>query len=118
MAYILEQFGTISPGSTAHYCRHILRGLQYLHINDVVHLDVKPGNVLVGDHGRCKLVCQPFPQGHQISHVTQRIWYDCVEWLYFNPKFSYFGPTGSNFDNSKAFDAHHNYKVKSQQPAT
>jgi mitogen-activated protein kinase kinase kinase 19 len=56
MAYILEKFGKISPSSTAHYCRHILRGLQYLHSHDVVHLDVKPGNVLVGDHGRCKLV--------------------------------------------------------------
>lgn len=32
-----------------------LRGLEYLHSQDHIHCDVKPGNILVGDTGRAKL---------------------------------------------------------------
>ena len=55
LATLLRHFGTLSPSCTAQYCRHILKGLQYLHSNDVAHLDVKPANVLIGEHGCCKL---------------------------------------------------------------
>lgn len=32
-----------------------LRGLEYLHLRDHIHCDIKPGNIMVGDAGRAKL---------------------------------------------------------------
>eukprot|EP01004_Peranema_trichophorum_P003442 NODE_242_length_3166_cov_37.850477_g196_i1.p1 GENE.NODE_242_length_3166_cov_37.850477_g196_i1~~NODE_242_length_3166_cov_37.850477_g196_i1.p1 ORF type:complete len:935 (+),score=137.66 NODE_242_length_3166_cov_37.850477_g196_i1:68-2806(+) len=55
LAYILEHFGPLPPSSVSQYSRHILRGLNYLHSNGVVHRDVKPANLLLDESGRCKL---------------------------------------------------------------
>eukprot|EP00760_Papus_ankaliazontas_P009180 PhM_4_TR13977/c4_g7_i6/m.15613/K07359/CAMKK2; calcium/calmodulin-dependent protein kinase kinase 2 len=33
----------------------VLHGLQYLHNHNVVHMDIKPENILVGEDGTCKL---------------------------------------------------------------
>ena len=35
--------------------RDILRGLKYLHSKQVLHRDIKPGNVLLEQTGQCKL---------------------------------------------------------------
>jgi tRNA A-37 threonylcarbamoyl transferase component Bud32 len=52
---IVNTFGNIPEGTAVHYVRDIVRGLSYLHSHDVVHLDVKPANVLLDQQGRCKL---------------------------------------------------------------
>eukprot|EP01029_Cantina_marsupialis_P004529 TRINITY_DN1460_c0_g2_i1.p1 TRINITY_DN1460_c0_g2~~TRINITY_DN1460_c0_g2_i1.p1 ORF type:complete len:1149 (-),score=353.58 TRINITY_DN1460_c0_g2_i1:270-3716(-) len=35
--------------------RDVLRGVRYLHFQDIVHRDIKPANILVNDKGVCKL---------------------------------------------------------------
>ena len=37
------------------YTYQILEGLEYLHVNNVVHRDIKCANILIGKNGTCKL---------------------------------------------------------------
>jgi len=52
---ITKTFGHVQENTAVHYTRDIVRGLSYLHSNNVVHLDVKPANVLLDQQGHCKL---------------------------------------------------------------
>ncbi len=52
---ILKKFGRLTETIARTYTHQILLGLQYLHNNDVIHLDIKPGNVLIDDIGTVKL---------------------------------------------------------------
>eukprot|EP00668_Euglena_longa_P046629 GGOE01062314.1.p1 GENE.GGOE01062314.1~~GGOE01062314.1.p1 ORF type:complete len:1194 (-),score=383.93 GGOE01062314.1:553-4092(-) len=52
---IVKSFGCISEGVAVQYTRDTVRGLAFLHENGVVHLDVKPANVLLDQFGTCKL---------------------------------------------------------------
>eukprot|EP01065_Artemidia_motanka_P031984 TRINITY_DN3896_c0_g1_i1.p1 TRINITY_DN3896_c0_g1~~TRINITY_DN3896_c0_g1_i1.p1 ORF type:complete len:1200 (+),score=301.30 TRINITY_DN3896_c0_g1_i1:98-3697(+) len=52
---VVESFGMLPLTSVTRYVRDILRGLQFLHGHDVAHRDLKPGNVLLGVEGQCKL---------------------------------------------------------------
>eukprot|EP00948_MAST-09A_sp_MAST-9A-sp1_P003015 g3015.t1 len=52
---VLNRFGKLPPHVNQLYTTQILRGLVYLHSQDVLHLDVKPHNILVDDLGTIKL---------------------------------------------------------------
>jgi len=54
-AEILRDRGHISLEETLAIIGHACRGLDYAHRNDVVHRDVKPGNLLRSDDGLVKL---------------------------------------------------------------
>ncbi|RUS76512.1 hypothetical protein EGW08_015737, partial [Elysia chlorotica] len=45
----------ISPGQRLRFGIEMCAALRYLHRYQLVHLDVKPQNVLLGDDARCKL---------------------------------------------------------------
>lgn len=52
---LLENFGSFDEAVVRLYALQILEGLEYLHSKDVVHGDIKPGNILVTDRGQIKL---------------------------------------------------------------
>jgi hypothetical protein len=52
---ILKKFGKLDSFITARYTKQMLFGLKYLHEHDVIHLDIKPGNVLIDNLGCVKL---------------------------------------------------------------
>ena len=49
------QCETLDELTVKRYMRQIVDGLRYLHKHGIVHRDIKPDNILVGDHGRVYL---------------------------------------------------------------
>lgn len=52
---IYEQAEPLGEDRWLGYSKDIARGLQFLHSHDVVHLDIKPANVLVSSDDMCKI---------------------------------------------------------------
>jgi hypothetical protein len=48
---ILEQVGVFSPRRAAELCMQALAALQHAHASGVVHRDLKPGNLMLGESG-------------------------------------------------------------------
>lgn len=53
-AILVRRFGAFSEAVVRRYTRQILEGLKYLHLNGIMHRDIKGANLLV-DHGIVKL---------------------------------------------------------------
>ena len=52
---VIQKEGPLSPERAIAIAMQVLAGLRYAHEHGVVHRDVKPHNVLVGDDGRIKV---------------------------------------------------------------
>ena len=52
---LLKKFGKFDEAVTRKYTFQILQGLQFLHLNRVVHRDIKGANILIDDKGTVKL---------------------------------------------------------------
>eukprot|EP01041_Mallomonas_annulata_P007685 gene7685-15732_t len=55
VAHLLKRFGPFEVGVVRRYTMQILCGLQYLHSHNIVHRDIKGGNILIDDDGTVKL---------------------------------------------------------------
>lgn len=52
---MLSKFGALDESIVRNYTHQILQGLAFLHENNVVHCDIKGGNILVSEDGVIKL---------------------------------------------------------------
>ncbi|CAD8137875.1 unnamed protein product [Paramecium octaurelia] len=62
---MLERFGCFKESLIKTYLRQILLGLSYLHAQNVIHRDIKGGNILIDNSGKCKLA--DFGSSKQLS---------------------------------------------------
>ena len=52
---VLDKFGKLSVGDAVHIVLDIARGLEHVHSRNMVHRDIKPGNILLTQSGLAKL---------------------------------------------------------------
>ena len=55
LEYLIKKFGCFSETLVAIYIKQVLRGLEYLHRQGVIHRDIKGGNILTTRDGVVKL---------------------------------------------------------------
>ena len=55
LAQLLQHFGCFNESTVKRYTKDMLKGLEFLHQQEIMHRDLKPGNVLVCSDGTCKL---------------------------------------------------------------
>ena len=52
---LLEKHGRLSVGDAVYIILDIARGLEHVHSRNIVHRDIKPGNILIAQSGLAKL---------------------------------------------------------------
>ena len=57
---LLAKFTKFTEAVAAAYAKQVLAGLLYLHQRDIIHRDIKGGNILVGSRGVVKVSFQFF----------------------------------------------------------
>lgn len=50
------RFGQLDEKTISHYTRQIVKGLDYLHSNAIVHRDIKGANIMVTSRGIIKMI--------------------------------------------------------------
>eukprot|EP01130_Rhizamoeba_saxonica_P014269 TRINITY_DN6222_c0_g1_i1.p1 TRINITY_DN6222_c0_g1~~TRINITY_DN6222_c0_g1_i1.p1 ORF type:complete len:728 (-),score=178.16 TRINITY_DN6222_c0_g1_i1:73-2256(-) len=66
LASLMSKYGPLSEHVVCVYSKQILEGLEFLHLNKIVHRDIKGGNILVDTSGTIKLAdfgCSKTMQG-------------------------------------------------------
>lgn len=52
---LIEQDKALPEKTVKTFIREILQGLQYLHSNGIIFVDLKPANILINEYGNLKL---------------------------------------------------------------
>ncbi len=55
IATLIKTYGPFTEKVTSRYTRQMLEGLEYLHMHNIVHRDIKGANVLITRNGVVKL---------------------------------------------------------------
>ncbi|KAG8833438.1 ATP binding [Serendipita sp. 400] len=82
VASLLRNYGAFEESLTANWVRQILRGLEYLHGQTIIHRDIKGANILVdnkggikiSDFGISKKVEEGFPRANRMSMQGSVFW--------------------------------------------
>jgi serine/threonine protein kinase len=53
---ILNDCGALPPEQVVHYLQQVCAGLHYAHQRDIIHQDIKPGNLFILPDGRLKIL--------------------------------------------------------------
>ena len=53
---VVEKQGTLTECEALHYIRQVALSLQYVHEKKLLHLDIKPANVMIGQDNKCVLI--------------------------------------------------------------
>ncbi|XP_038066509.1 mitogen-activated protein kinase kinase kinase kinase 5-like isoform X2 [Patiria miniata] len=67
---IYHMTGHLAEDQIAYVCQETLNGLHYLHTLNMMHRDIKGANILLTDHGDCKLA--DFGVSAQITQTTMK----------------------------------------------
>lgn len=72
---LLERFGRLSVGDAVHIALEVARALEHAHSRNVVHRDIKPGNILVAKSGLAKLsdlgLAKRTDEASHLTHTRQ-----------------------------------------------
>lgn len=84
---IKEEKIVLTPANIKSYMIQTLRGLEYLHLNWILHRDLKPNNLLVNGQGILKIgdfgLAKFFGSPNRIyTHQVVTRWYRCPELLF------------------------------------
>eukprot|EP01064_Diplonema_japonicum_P005435 TRINITY_DN1363_c7_g1_i1.p1 TRINITY_DN1363_c7_g1~~TRINITY_DN1363_c7_g1_i1.p1 ORF type:complete len:786 (+),score=65.66 TRINITY_DN1363_c7_g1_i1:23-2359(+) len=69
LASLVHEYGKLSEPVLKQYMKQVTDGLGYLHSRDVIHRDIKPGNLLVTTNGVVKLA--DFGTSKKLSTVSE-----------------------------------------------
>ena len=56
MKYLLEKEGRLSENTVLFYTHQIAHALQFVHEKSILHLDIKPSNILIDKDDNARLI--------------------------------------------------------------
>jgi mitogen-activated protein kinase kinase kinase len=76
VAHMLSTYGALDEVLVKQFVKQVLKGLSYLHERDIIHRDIKGGNVLVDNKGGVKIT--DFGVSRKVQSGMLIVWDYCV----------------------------------------